>query len=97
MIIPIKTLLETNNPIEKVISDLSNTTILDRNATLGKLIDKTMLSTFSSIAGKVKLSTSSIIKAYENLYFDSKSKYYSTTQCYMIDFYESINQLIKKE
>ena len=97
MIIPIKTLLETNNPIEKVISDLSNTTILDRNATLGKLIDKTMLSTFSSIAGKVKLSTSSIIKAYENLYFDSTSKYYSTTQCSMLDFYDSINQLITED
>lgn len=97
MIIPIKTLLETNNPIEKVIDDLSNTTILDRNATLGKLIDKTMLSTFSSIAGKVKLSTSSIIKAYENLYFDSTSKYYSTTQCSMLDFYDSINQLITED
>lgn len=65
---------------------------------LGKTIDGILLNVFNSIAGKVKLSTSMGINAYESVYYDSTSKYYSKDgSSTALNFYNALDQLITDE
>ena len=83
----IENLLSTTNDLEIKLDKL-----------LGKTIDGILLNVFNSIAGKVKLSTSMGINAYESVYYDSTSKYYSKDgSSTALNFYNALDQLITDE
>jgi hypothetical protein len=55
----------------------------DRHKLLGELIEKSMLYEHVHIGGKVKLSSSMVVKAFENVYINSSSNTYKkeTEEC----------------
>lgn len=96
--LPIKELMEMENNVPMIISKMKKIFISDENKheLLGKLIEKSMLFEFDSISGKVKLSSASVIKAYENIYLDSTSKSYKKDQeANVYDLYVALLEQIK--
>lgn len=99
---PIETLLGTTNDLEIKLNKFENKDLgidLDsRHKLLGEIIDKILFTTFNSIAGKVKLSTAMGINAYESVYYDSTSKYYSKDgSSTALNFYNALDQLVTDE
>lgn len=99
---PIEMLLSTTNDLEIKLSKLENknleTDLDSKHKLLGGVIDRILLTTFNSIAGKVKLSTAMGINAYESIYNDSTSKYYSKDgSSTALNFYNALDQLITDE
>ena len=47
-----------------------------RHSFLGEMIEKAMLYEYNTDAGKTKISTTAVIKAYESVYMDSSSNFY---------------------
>lgn len=98
----IENLLSTTNDLEIKLDKLDNIElgkdIDSKHKLLGKTIDGILLNVFNSIAGKVKLSTSMGINAYESVYYDSASKYYSKDgSSTALNFYNALDQLITDE
>lgn len=100
--LPIEDLLSITNDLEGKFNKLESTGldshINAKHQLLGETIDKILITTFNSIAGKVKLSTSMGINAYESVYNDSSSKYYAKDGCSSaLNFYNALDQLISDE
>lgn len=66
--------------------------IEDCHSLLGKLIDESLLFEYRDVVGKIKLSTSDIIKAFENIYHNTTSKYFvkETEECSILNYYNAL-------
>lgn len=96
----IKSLMEMTNDTQLRLNSMKNT-FLDRDPDavhqlLGEQIEKVMHMEWVNIAGKAKLSTAMVIKAYQMVYLDSKSPYYvkDTEACSVFNYYNAYTQLI---
>ena len=50
--------------------------IEDTHKLLGKLINRALLYEYRNVGGKIKISSSDVIKTFEDVYLDSSSHYY---------------------
>ena len=97
----IKNLMESTNDLEIKLQKMKNT-FLDRDPDsvhllLGEQIDKVMQLEWSNLGMKTKLSTAMVIKAFENVYVDSRSPYYvkDTEECSVFNYYNAFTELIR--
>lgn len=95
----IKSLFETVNNLETNMRKLKSTFLpTDKKQNfLGELIDRALIFENKTINGKIKLSTNDIIKAYESIYSDSSSPYYTNSECTMFNYYDAICAQITKD
>ena len=69
--------------------------IEDNHKLLGEIIEKSLLYTFDTISGKIKLSPNDVINAYINIFHDTTSKYYlNNKECSYNHFYNAIAEQI---
>ena len=77
--IDIKTLMQMPSDFEEKLEFMSHNFISseekDNHEFLGQLIDKSLLYEYKTAGGKVKLSSTEVIKAFESIYHDTSSKY----------------------
>lgn len=67
----------------------------DNHKLLGEIIEKSLLYTFDTISGKIKLSPNDVINAYVNIFHDTTSKYYlDNKECSYDHFYNAISEQI---
>jgi len=94
----VKSLLESTNNVPIKLENMNKTFIddEDKQQFLGKLVERTLLFDYTTVAGKVKLSSDFPIKAYTATFFDSTSKYYTkdTEESTLYNFYNAMIQLI---
>ncbi len=71
----------------------------DRHEKLGELIEKSMLYSYNTKGGKVKITPNLVLKAYENVYMDSSSKFYveDTKECSLFNYYNAFSSLITED
>lgn len=95
----IKDLMEMTNDVDLISKKMQNTFLEDENRhqLLGELIEKSMLYEYVHVGGKVKLSTSSVIKAFENVYINTSANTYKkdTEECSVWNYYTAFTELIK--
>lgn len=76
----IRELMEKPFDIEKRLKIMKNTFISadieDVHKLLGKLINRSLLYEYRNVGGKVKISSSDVIKAFEDVYHNNNSHYY---------------------
>lgn len=92
--------MESPNDVEIKLKKMK-TTFLSNDAEelqrkLGSIIENTLFEEYKHKGGKIKLSTQMAIKAYQNVYLDPESKYYTpdTEQSNIYNFYESFASLV---
>lgn len=93
----ITSLMEKVSDIETKLRTLKNTQLLleDKHHVLGKMIDKSILEEIINIGGKIKLSPSMVIKAFESVYHDTTSKYYvGENETSVFNYYNAFTELI---
>ena len=74
----LENLMKYTNNVIPIVKKMKST-FLDsnkRHSFFGELMEKAMLYEYNTDAGKTKLSTSLVIKAYESVYMDSSSNFY---------------------
>lgn len=93
----IPTLMSTTNDVHAKVKKLQNAFIDDPHKTLGEMSAKALLYEFRHLGGKVKLSSSMPLKAYEDVYMNDSSKYYvkSTEQSSAWNYYNAYSALIR--
>lgn len=97
----IKNLMEMTSDFEIRLKKMKNTFLSsdteDRQKLLGSMIEKSLLYEYSNQAGKVKLSPSTVVKAYENVYVNTDSPYYikESEECSVFNYYNAFTELIK--
>lgn len=70
-----------------------------KQESLGNLIERSMLYEYKTKAGKTKLSPIVVLKAYENVYLNSSSKYYvsSNEECSLFNMYNAFSSLVQQD
>jgi len=95
----IESLMELTTDVDLISKKMQNTFLDDdnRHQLLGELIEKSMLYEHVHIGGKVKLSTSMVIKAFENVYMNSTSNTYKkeSEECSVWNYYTAFTELVK--
>jgi hypothetical protein len=96
----IRSLMEMTNDLEVRLRDMKNT-FLDRDddsihLLLGEQIHKAMHMEWNNAGGKAKISTAMCVKAFQMVYEDSRSPYYTkdTEQSSVFNYYNAYTQLI---
>lgn len=95
----LKELMESYNDLEiKLKSNLTKvmeSDIKEKHRVLGQLLDRALVFDIKNAGGKVKLPTALIIKAFESIYNDSASKYYTLDgSCDLHNYYNALSALI---
>lgn len=99
----IKNLLEmvddSSIRFKKMNTEFFSSDVEEKHTKLGDLIEKSMLYEFYGKGGKVKLSPPLILKAFQNVYMNSSSKYYvkDTEECSLFAYADTILTLITDE
>ena len=90
---------DSNLRFKKMNSEFFSSDVEDKHTQLGDLIEKSMLYEFYGKGGKVKLSPPMILKAFQNVYMNSSSKYYvkDTEECSLFAYADTILTLITDE
>ena len=90
---------DSNIRLKKMNTEFFSSDIEERHTVLGDLIEKSMLYEFYGKGGKVKLSPPLILKAFQNVYMNSSSKYYvkDTEECSLFAYADAILTLITDE
>ena len=80
LVYSIKELMEKPFDIKQRLKVMKNTFISadieDTHKLLGKLINRSLLYEYRNVGGKVKISPSDVIKAFEDVYHNNSSHYY---------------------
>ena len=80
LVYSIKELMEKPFDIKQRLKVMKNTFISadieDTHKLLGKLINRSLQYEYRNVGGKIKISPSDVIKAFEDIYLDSSSHYY---------------------
>ena len=95
-------LMEKVSQFETIIKKMKNTVLSsdleERHHRLGNWIEKCILEEYTNTGGKVKLSPSIVIDAYNQVYFDSSSPYYvGPTDSTVFNFYNAFTEIIKND
>lgn len=81
----IKELMTLPNDVDLISKKMQNTFLDDddKYRLLGEMIEKSMLYEYTHVGGKIKLSSSMVVKAFENIYIDTSSSTYKrdTEEC----------------
>lgn len=98
----ITALMEKVSHFEATIKKMKNTVLSsdveERHNRLGNWIEKCVLEEYTGTGGKVKLSPSTVIDAYNGVYFDSSSKYYvGDEDSTVFNFYNAFTEIIKDD
>lgn len=97
----IKHLMEMTSDFEVKLKKMKNTflssKIEDKQRLLGSMIEKALLYENVNAAGKVKLSPNMVVKAYENVYYNTDSPYYvkDSEECSVFNYYNAFTELIR--
>lgn len=97
----IKHLMEITSDFEVKLKKMKNTflssKIEDKQQLLGSMIEKALLYENVNAAGKVKLSPNMVVKAYENVYYNTDSPYYvkDSEECSVFNYYNAFTELIR--
>lgn len=95
----IKNLMEMENNVDLISKKMQNTFLddNDRHKLLGEMIEKSMLCEHIHIGGKVKLSSTMVVKAFENVYMNSSSNTYKkeSEECSVWNYYSAFTELVK--
>lgn len=69
-----------------------------KQAMLGKLIDRALVYDIKNFSGKIKLSALQVVKAYESIFNDTTSPFYSTDgSSDKMTYYEAIGSIVTKD
>lgn len=84
---------------KKMNTEFFSSDIEEKHEKLGDLIEKSMLCEYYGKGGKVKLSPPMILKAFQNVYMNSSSKYFikNTEECPLFNYADAILALITDE
>ena len=84
---------------KKMNTEFFSPNIKEKHTTLGDLVEKSMLFEYYGKGGKVKLSPPMILKAFQNVYMNSSSKYFvkNTEECPLFTYADAILTLITDE
>jgi len=98
----IKSLMEQVSRFENKLSYMKSTylpcELEERHQMLGRHIEKAMLEEYRTIAGKVKIASSVVIKAYEDVYHDTSSQYYVKDGLSTIfNYYNAFTEIIRDD
>ena len=99
----IKELLEmvddSNLRFKKLKTNFFSTDIDEKHMVLGDLVEKSMLYEYYGKGGKVKLAPPMMIKAFQNVYMNSSSKFFikDIEECSMFNYVNAILTLIKED
>lgn len=90
---------DSNIRFKKMNTEFFSSDIEEKHTTLGDLIEKSMLYEYYGKGGKVKLAPPIILKAFQNIYMNTSSKYYvkDTEECSLFDYANAILTLITDE
>ena len=70
----------------------------NRQKQLGSLVENSMILSFRTKAGKVKIAPIMVLKAYESIYLTKSSKYYiGDTDCSLFNYMDAFANLIKED
>lgn len=93
--------MEITSDFEVKLKKMKNTflssKIEDKQRLLGSMIEKALLYENVNAAGKVKLSPNMVVKAYENVYYNTDSLYYvkDSEECSVFNYYNAFTELIR--
>ena len=98
----IQNLMEMISNFEERIRYMKNTYLSsemnERQRLFGNMLEKAILEEYNNIGGKVKIATSNVIKAYEDVYLDSDSKYYVHNQdSSVFNYYNAFTEILKND
>ena len=98
----IQRMMELTSNMEIMLRKMKNTYLPsgdeDKHRQLGYMIEKAMLEEYQTIGGKVKIATSTVIKAYQDVYQDTSSKYYvGNNESSVFNYYNAFTELIKED
>lgn len=98
----VQSIMEQVSTFEKQIIHMKTTFLPcdpeDRHQLLGRQIEKALLEEYRTIAGKVKLATSTVIKAYEDVYYDTSSSYYvGENPCSIFNYYQAFTEIVRDD
>lgn len=84
---------------KKLNSEFLSSVDEDRQRKLGELIEDSMLFEINNKGGKIKIAPAMVLKAYQNVYLDSSSKYYisDTEECSMFNYVNAFSSLITED
>jgi hypothetical protein len=84
---------------KKMNTEFFSSDVEEKHTKLGDLVEKSMLFEYYGKGGKVKLAPAMILKAFQNVYMNSSSKYYvkDTEECSLFGYANSILALITDE
>lgn len=98
----IKRIMEMVSDFENTIRTMKNTYLssddYERHRLLGHMLEKSILMEHRNFGGKVKISNSTVIKAYEDVYLDNRSKYYTGDQeSTVFNYYNAFTDLVSNQ
>lgn len=99
----IKSLMELTNDsgirFRKMENEHLSSVSEERQQKLGELIEKSMCYEYNTKAGKVKIAPVNVLKAYENVYVNMSSKFYTeeTKQSSLLNYYNAFSSLITQD
>lgn len=82
---------------------MKNTDLLNhietRQQKLGDFIERSVLYEYNTKAGKTKLAPAMVLKAYQNIFLDSRSKHFvpQTKECSLYEMYDAFSSLITED
>lgn len=90
---------DSNLRFKKIKTEFFSSDVEEKHERLGDLVEKSMLYEFNGKGGKIKLSPPLILKAFQNVYMNSSSKYYvkDTEECSLFAYADAILTLITDE
>ncbi len=69
-----------------------------KQSMLGKYIDRALVFDIKTLNGKVKVSTAQVIKAYESIYNDAGSYFYTIDGTYdKLSYFEALSAIVTKD
>ena len=102
-VINITELMEKVSDFEQKIKHMKSTflssELSSKHELLGKMIEKSMLEEYVNIGGKVKISPTTVVKAYENVYHNTSSSYYvgDKQESTIFNFHNAFTEIIKDD
>lgn len=98
----LRELMEAYNDVPIKMKEMNEETyapdIAKKQAMLGQLIDRALVYDIKNISGKVKVSAAQVVKAYESIYNDPASCYYTVDGSYdKLSYYEAIGNVVTKD
>ena len=70
----------------------------ERDRLLGHMIERSIMLEHQNLGGKVKISTATVIKAFEDIYLDSSSRYYTgDNDTTLFNYYNAFTEIVRDD